>query len=377
MNIKYNRLCNFSIGHTFYADGVNNDLALRPDYKTKQLLTNGKLLFKSLGNNLVVLYKAARDGIAPFIDLGKDVTLRFYVVAKRTDEFFNITKLDTAQKYKAGNKLYFANDPANPSTDSNSPEILTHSLLDKAFGKLFTYSFSLTSTHTKTKFKMSDSDGNLVAVGKDTDGNDLPTVLDLARDDSKMFHQQVDLRNKPSGIYTITITNDSGTIDLLEETVFIDNDVLEQGVLGIVDIVYTSATDHIYGTTEFYKIQFERKKAFWKYYVVNKTKTIDLTDATTNLSIEDSITGGGPPYANVNFDREGAEPHATTKINGLDTVIFKSDAEIPSFEAPKLNVKLVLKPSDKVMVEHLSNPPVNSVVKENGGDSEKEIFVFI
>lgn len=363
--------------HEYFKDGVDKTLVLRPDDRTRKILGNGKMLFKSLGNQMMVLFKADSDRTSPFIDLGKDVDLRFYLTTERSDAFFNITHLDTAKKYVAGNKLYFSNDPNNASTDAASPEVLSHTLLDKAFAPLFTYSFSLASTHTKAKFKMADSGGNLVSVGKDATGNDLPTTLSLKRDDSKQFRQQVDLRNKAKGIYTITITNDSGAATLREETILIDDGALEQGVLGIVDIKYDTATGHMYGATEYYRIKFERKRTFWKYLIVNKTQSLNLSDPTTNLSIEDSLTGGGPPYAKVDFNLEGSEPHSSIKVKGFDTVVFKSSDEIPSYEEPKLNVKLVLKPSDQVMVEHLANPPANTVEKENGGDIEKEIFVFI
>ncbi len=377
MTTKYNRLFSLSIMHEYFKNGVNKTLVLKPDNRTRTLLRNGQMLFKTLGNNAIVLFKADSDKTSPFIDLGEDVGLRFYLTSERSDEFFNTTKLDTTEKYVVGNKLYFTNDPGNASSDPGTPEVLTHNLIDKAFARLFTYTFSLNTTHTKTKFKMTDSEGNLVSVGKDADGNDLPTTLNLTRDDSKQFQQQVDIRNKATGIYTITITNDADAITLKEETVLIDDGAIQQGVLGIVDIKYNTPTGHMYGATEYYQLKFERKMAFWKYLVVNKTQSIDLSDPATNLSIEDSPTGGGPPYINVNFDLEGTEPHPDIKVKGFDTVVFKSSDAIPSYEEPKLNVKLVLKPSDKVVVEHLSNPPVNTVEKENGGDLEKEIFVFI
>ncbi|WP_299222249.1 hypothetical protein [uncultured Aquimarina sp.] len=378
MNIKYNRLFNLSITHEYYKSGINEDIKLKPDSKTKELLANGKLLFKTLGNSFIVLYKTMSDHISPFIDLGKDVNFRFYIIVDRSDEFLNITKLETGKKYEAGNKLYFSNDPVMASSDKDAPEIINHTLVDKAFGKLFTYSFSLSTNHIKTKLEVEDNQGQLVSIGKDTDGNDLPTTIELTRDNLKVFSQQIDLRNKPSGIYKIVIKNMAGDIPpLREETVLIDNEAFNQSILGILDIKYDTAFNHIYGDTEFYKLQFDRKSTFWKYFIINKSNNIDLSIPATSLSIEDSISGGGAAYSNVNFIREGDEPHATTKIKGYDTVIFKSDDTIPIFEDPKLNVELRLTPDDKVLVEHLPNPPFNTVEKENGGDIEKEIFVFI
>lgn len=385
MNTKYNRLFNFSIEHEFFSDGINSDISLRPDPKTHRLLVNGQMLYKSLGNRHIALYKAASDPTLPFIDMGTEVSFRFYLTAERSDEFYNISNLDTnggTTKYKAGNKLHFSNVPANFSTDQNNPETLEHVLIDRAFGKLFTYSYSLTTNHVKTTFRVRNSEGQFVSVGKDTDGNDLPTTLILTRDDLKVFHRQVDLREQPDGIYTVLINNVVGNNpgpDLLkEETLLLDDEAVSRGVLGVVDIVY-NATNDLYVGTKYYNLKFSRKETIWKYYIVNKSNSIDLSPPPPNLSIIDSVSGSGLPYSNVGFTREGDEPHATTKIKGYDTVIFKSDNEIPSFERPKTNVQLFHNPGGKIVVEHLANPPVNTVEKYNSIDDtiEKEIFVFI
>ena len=372
MNIKYNRLFNLSIGHDFLEDGIDKDIALRPDAATRQMLTNGKLLFKTLGNTSLVIFKTDTNQTDPFINLGPDVNFRFYITTENSSEFFNITKLDN---YTAGNKLYFTNNPAAPQSTSDAPEMLDHTLIDKAFGKLFTYSYTLPATQTNVtaNFRIEDSAGNPVSPGKDADGNPLGLLITLTRDDSRAFSQQVDLRDQPSGVYTIFLDNLTDTVNLNTLTVFIDNDGLSQGILGIVDITY-NALNTIYVDTDFFRLRFERKTTVWKYYIVNKTLGVDLN--TTNLRIEDSDPIGGDPYAHIDFILEGAQPNVSTQIKGFETVIFKSDGSIPSFEQPKLNVQL-LDDANKEIVKHLPNPPLNSVEKENSGTIEKEIFVFI
>ncbi|MEL6811872.1 MAG: hypothetical protein AAFP76_11095, partial [Bacteroidota bacterium] len=341
--------------------------------------------FKTLGNHSIALFKVATDKTSPFIDLGADVNFRFYLETERSDEFYNITDLNTnggTIKYEAGNKLHFSNVPANFSIDESNPESLEHVLVDRAFGNLFTYSYSLTTNHVKTSFRVRNSDGQFVSVGKDTDGNPLPTALILTRDDAKVFHRQVDLRDQPNGVYTIVINNVVGNNpgpDLLkEETILLDNEAVSRGVLGIVDITY-NATNDLYGSTKYYGLKFSRKTTIWKYFIVNKSNNIDLSPPPPNLSIIDSVNGSGLPYNNVSFVREGDEPHATTRVKGFDTVIFKSDSEIPSFERPKTSVQLRHNPGGEIIVEHLANPPVNTVEKYNSIDDtiEKEIFVFI
>ncbi len=367
MNIKYKRLFSFSINHEFFKDGVIKNISIQPTAKCNQQLRNGKLLFRKLGNSYIVSFKTANDKVNPFIDLGKDLNFKFYITTARSDEFFNITNLDTTEKFTSGNKLHFTNNPVNASTNVAAPEILEHTLVDGALNKLFTYSFTLNTTHTKTKFKLSDSDGNLVSVGKDVDGNDLPTTLNLVRDNEKVFHQQVDLRNKLNGIYTVTIRNDADTTTLKEETVLIDNEATQQGVLGIIDIQYNTATDHIYGDTEHYQLKFSSKSVFWKYYIIKKSNTQNLN----NSVIEDS-TGAVPPFPAVTF------PFVTsTTVKGLPTRVYKSNKVIPMFEQPKLGLKYLLSAGGTEIINHLPNPPFNAVEKENGADLEKEIFVFI
>ena len=370
MNIKYNKLFNLSVAHDFFRDGINEDIVIQPDAETSRLLINGKMLYKTIGNNGVVIFKTETNKIDPFINVGPDANFRFYITTEKSSEFFNITKLEN---YVAGNKLYFTNVPVNESIDSTNPETLTHTLIDSASGKLFTYSFSLTTNHTKTKLRIENNEGELVSPGKDSDGNDLPTTLTLTRNDSKSFSQQIDLRTKPNGIYTIFIENLAQDTNLKTETVFVDNEATRQGVLGIVDIKY-SAVNTIYVDTNYYELHFDRKTTIWKYFIVNKSNNVDFN--TTNLKIEDSLSGGGTPYAHVDFVLEGAQPNATTQIKGFETVIFKSNVVIPSFEHPKLNVQL-LDQSDNELVKHLPNPPFNAVEKDNGGIIEKEIFVFI
>ncbi len=372
MNIKYNRLFNISIAHNFFESNVNSNLSIRPDFETRKLLANGKLLFKKLGNNNLVLFKTDANQTDPFIHLGTDVRFRFYITTENSSEFFNITKLDG---YSAGNKLYFTNNPAAPQSSSDAPEVLNYALIDEAFGKLFTYSYTLpgNQTNVTANFRIENSAGNTVSPGKDANGDPLDLIIPLTRDDSRVFSQQVDLRDKPSGFYTIFLDNLNGTINLDTLTVFIDNDGLDSGVLGVVDINYT-AQNTIYADTDYFQLHFERKTTVWKYYIINKSQGIDFN--TTVLRIEDSDPVNGDPYAHIDFLLEGAQPNANTQVKGFETVIFKSDGSIPSFEQPKLNVHL-LDNNNKEIVQHLPNPPVNAVEKDNSGTIEKEIFVFI
>jgi hypothetical protein len=140
-----------------------------------------------------------------------------------------------------------------------------------------------------------------------------------------------------------------------------------------VDITYDSTTNLLYADTEEYELQFSRKETIWKYFIVNKNKKIQFS--IENLSISDL---GSPDYGSTNFTREGAEPHDTVQINGLDTVIFKSDDPIPFYEIPKTSIQLEKDPGNTVLIANLPNPSHRGVAKDQGGGSvESEIYVFI
>ncbi len=377
MNIIYQRLFNLGIGHDYYTDQRAKGVTLLPTPATATSLVNGKMLFKKVNNGIVVLYRALDDGITPMIDLGGDAKFTFYLSADYKNEFLNITDLDesVSRRYESSNIVYFTNDPANASTDAGSPETITHRVIDSLESQLFTYLFSLPAGPPEVLIRATNASGSLVPVGKSTDGTPLPTTLTLSKSEEDLYSQQIDLRNQPTGLYTITIRDIADANTLREELVYADSELASRDVLGIVDIVYETATDHLYGDTEEYLLQFSRKETVWKYFVVDKNGKIDLL--ANDLLVTDTGAGGGDPYDTYVFNREGDEPHADIRVNNLDTIIFRSTAPIPFYEEPKLNLELRRNPGNLQVIANLPNPSHSGVTKDDSGSPASEIYVFI
>ena len=377
MNIIYQRLFNLGIGHDYYTDQRAKGVTLLPTPATATSLVNGKMLFKKVNNGIVVLYRALDDGITPMIDLGGDAKFTFYLSADYKNEFLNITDLDesVSRRYESSNIVYFTNDPANASTDAGSPETITHRVIDSLESQLFTYLFSLPAGPPEVLIRVTNAPGSLVPVGKSTDGTPLPTTLTLSKSEEDLYSQQIDLRNQPTGLYTITIRDIADANTLREELVYADSELASRDVLGIVDIVYETATDHLYGATEEYLLQFSRKETVWKYFVVDKNGKIDLV--ANDLLVTDTGAGGGDPYDTYVFNREGDEPHADIRVNNLDTIIFRSTAPIPFYEEPKLNLELRRNPGNLQVIANLPNPSHSGVTKDDSGSPASEIYVFI
>lgn len=377
MSIIYKRLFNLKIGHDYYKNGLAKGVVVRPTPSTQTLLANGKLIFKAIPGGAVVLYRTWEDEITPVVDLGKDVKFTFYLKPENPVEFFNITDLDesASRKFQSSNILHFVNDPANASADPINPETISHRLVDMLTHQIFNYEFTLSSGPATVLLRVHDENGNLVSIGKGADGTPFPTTVTVAKSADGIYRQQIDLRAYASGKFNIVIRDTADTGTLKEAIVYADSSLASQPVLGIIDIVYETGTDHIYADIEEYHVSFRRRETIWKYFIVDKNRKVDLV--TNDLAIVDTGAGGGSPYDVYNFTRQGAEPHGTIRINGADTVVFSSSVPIPFYELPKLNLELRKTPSDQRIITSLPNPSHGGIIKDEAGSAASEIYVFI
>lgn len=316
MNIIYKRVFNTVIGHDYYKDGYDPTVTLIPTAETRVLLRNGKMLFKKPPNGITVLYRALDDESTPFVQLNNDQRFTFVIKTGNIPGLLNITNFDEspAHKYSTGSILYFTNNPANTSSNKNNPEILSYEIIDTLRSRLFTYQFALNGNPATVKIVITNAAGNPVSAGKDTNGNPLPTTLTLSLKADNTYEQQINLGTNPKGRYLISILNDAKTDTLKEERIYVDELLEKQNIPGIVDIVYETATNHLYGDTEEYKLQFKRADTTWKYFIINKSNNIDLS--TDSLLIADTGLANGSPYDINNFPRAYAGIRLNAKSTG-------------------------------------------------------------
>lgn len=374
VSINYTRLFNLKLQHSYYDNDLARGLYLRPTRRTLRLLSGANMLFKSIQNGIVILYRLGESETSPLVTLPSDQQFTFLLLADNRAEFQNITQLDVASddKFSSTSVLHFINDPNNATDEADSPEELVHTLIDAVESSLFTHTILLDTPPDDILLRITGPDGNTVPAGKNIDGTPFPDPLPIAKGDDDIFTQQIDLRQRLPGLYTFTIRNAADDDTLREDQFYIDDELMSQKLLGIVDIKYTDATDHLYGETEEYTLSFSRKETVWAYYVVNKNGYVVFDDH--DLEISDP---GSANYPAVTFNREGNEPHADIEINGFETVVFKSDVPIPFKDKPKPNIQLLRNPGGTVLVKHLPNPSHSGVVKEQNGQLESEIYVFI
>lgn len=389
ISILYTRLFNLSVFHDYYEDGIARNFQLQPTSETAEFLRGGRMLFKSVSKGCTVLYRTLEDEITAFVNKGPDARLRFSISFNNLNELLNISDLDESlsKKFTSGNFIYLKNNPASASDNPNTPEDLNYELLDFLESRLFTHNFTVSpplSVPGDVLLTVTDEDGNPVSVGKEVNGDPFDTTLTVLINEAGTYSQQIDLRDKPKGKYTITLRNASSNALISDTDFYVDESLSGKKTLGLVDIEFNSATNLMYSSTWEYAFRLSRKSSIWKYYIVDKTQKIADLD-NFDLSIVDQRIEINSPYApSYSFIREGAEPHATIKVNGLDTVIFKSDGllPIPFFEMPLPKMQLRKIPNnpgdtEQVIIQNLPNPRHNGVVKEEAGVLESEIYVFI
>ena len=375
MNITYSRLGEVALRHDFYQDGLAKDLTIWPTAETALLMKNGKLLFRKTPGGIVLLYQAEEDEVTPLTPLQLPQSFFFFFKPENPSSFLQITDLnDSSEAFQAGKVPFFQNTPASASTDRDNPEELAYQLLDGIRSKVFSIDLKLNPTPPSVRIKIRNAAGEAISPGKDQTGNPLPDGVEVNPDDNGVFRFTFDFKGKKEGTYSFTLRNSADTEDLWIEKYWLGDTNFHQP-LGILELQYQAAPNHLYGAKEYYQLSFNRKESLWTYYVVNGNNKVDLI--SSSLEINDQGNDGSVPYGSYTFDRIGDSPNADIKINNLDTVVFRSQSKIPYFEIPKLNFQLRKKPGNQILISNLPNPLRSAPTKESGGEANSEIYVYI
>lgn len=376
MNIIYARLFEVSVLHDYFREGIAKEFKLIPTRETQETLRKGRMLWRETPQGIVVLYRAEDDLTSPEVALPPPVDFTFFFQSTNSPQFFTVTELKKGTRtYLSGDFLAFQNSPVNASIDPENPEKIGLDIWDGTRPKTFITRVNLNPIPAKVIFQVKDSSGIKIPSGQDINGDSLPLDLELTPDDKGEFLLSLDLKGKPEGNYTLTLRNETNTLDLWKKEYFLTQDPEVKSALGVMKISYRPAPDHLYGGREYYAIDLKRKATTWTYIIVSQNKKVELS--TAQLSILDKGNPPDTPYATYNFQQIGTAPNADVKVNNAETVIFKSQVPIPFFENPKLNLELRRKPGNRVLFGHLPNPSRTGAIKISPGEEISEIYVFI
>ncbi|MCB0428640.1 MAG: discoidin domain-containing protein [Flavobacteriales bacterium] len=278
-------------------------------------------------------------------------------------EVYADTQIDIVP-WTSGKIIYYRNTPASASHDTDAPEQVVHDLLDRIVPESFVFAYTVDS-FVDTVVQVTDPVGNTFML---TGPDDNTATIKPGNDG--VYRHPVFLKNKPEGLYQFTVKTTDEVTTLGSQKIYFNNQFAVKPVLGIVEFLYQSAQDEMYGDPEYYGLVFNRKETFWKYHVINKSGQLDFTDA--ELEIQDESGDSGDPYLVYEFIK-GKLLESNPDLNGLDSITFNSRRPIPIFQSPKLSLELKnTAATDPVIISNLPNAAV-----PGQHEQESNIYIYV
>lgn len=348
MNRSYKILFRVEINHDYYTSGISKDFEIYPTQETTAWFHRNNMIFRRDDTGFRVFYTEVKnsDPSTPFTSF--DATqLRFMLVLKNKETFFNITDLNIGgNDYSSGQLLFARNDAFE--------EELELSLIDSIKSFVFSYTFPQVEnppSSVEGQIELFNPLGNEVILTE-------PNPDTVKQNQEGMFTYPIDLTGYPRGKYTFK-TKVDGT-DLVEKQVYIDNLVMAEKPFGLVAIDLPSSTDEFEPNTIF-KVELKKKEPIWKYFMVMKN-----SDPSESYSIVDSRST--PIYTFTEKD--------PVEVNGFTTLVFESDQEIALTEVP-LNYFQLLDNTNTVLIDGLSNPVINVISASSASPEVYKIYVNV
>lgn len=352
---RFNKLFEVEVLHNFYKNGYCKDLEIYPTANCMQYFINNKMVFRNSNTGFKVSYTAVDEVGTPLIEL-KDNTFQFVCKIKNPQRFYYMTKMEfNSSELETGNIARFSND-------SVTTEALSDSIIHRVVSNEFVYDFPFKAVDLlldQASLDILDFDDTSIVIEsytgiKPDDLGNYNQKIEFEGIDNKRYVFRVSDTNNPSKDYVIQV----------------DNQMTRENIFGLIEISYEA------GSLEKYTMQLFRKESYWKFFIVNKNSLIDFS--SEELELNDTSASATAPYSIYSFTNT-AQPDTNISIDGYETAVFTSDALIPCYEVPKLNLQLkrVSDPPHAVDIElisHLPNPVIHGKVNE---DNESEIYVFI
>lgn len=319
MNLRYKIFFSVEIRHDYYTDTRSHDFEISPSAETVSVLRGQGMLFKMVGNRLIVLMRVD-DSDKPLSDLSKSGKLTFFM--KLTNPHFNnFTNLDyhpskskkfyfsNANQSKIGSDLYLnskiqvynnANDYPIGALASNTSDTVfeaikpsssasKRALTNKDFwmnrGKVqyvnsndlvevtpFLYLFNTVSA---TDFTV-----NIYGLNYNTGAYDVQVTDTLNLSFSSSQNSiPVRLENLPKGYYRIDVNGES-------RFVYTDSDAVYSNTFGIIEIFNYLPASNAYalfdasGTAKasLFTIRFPNRLLIWKF-IARSNDVVSIKDS--------------------------------------------------------------------------------------------------
>jgi hypothetical protein len=371
MKIKFDLLFEVVFEHEYFKNGLIQELNIQPTQVTTVVLKNYGLLFKRTKRGFVVLYEidTANPAESPLRPIISQEKFSFELYMYNT-YFTNYTNIPLSHKYP--DFFYFNNLTEN---------IVNTDLLLNKHNYAGTDNIVELVSNICNIIKPTGNTSSLLTID-DLSGKTVFSKSILTQDGDMIY--QLNFDKIGSGRYDIKIDG------ALYKKVYSDKETSRKSLFGIIDIFKSDMVPASYryassdGTVskKEYKIKFARRNTTWKYFVILKNIN---SDPGLYVSYGTKISGEEIYPDTVKFNKTPAtEPELTDTYGSNKVFLFESDKELPLYEVPKKNIRL-LKPDteDKdadpdVIVGNLPNAPCFAI-KTNSANNKtfSEIFIYV
>lgn len=334
------------INHDYYTNGISRDFEIFPTQETAAWIHRNNMIYRRDDNGFRVYYTKDSSSSVPFTSFDAE-QLRFMLILKNKEIFFNITDLNIGGIDYSSSQLFLAKNDA-------FEEELELSLIDGVRPFVFSYTFPQIAVTPATDIGQIEV---IDPLGRDVTPSS-PDPEEVKPNPEGVFTYPIDLTSYPRGEYVFKTTVNEA--DLIEKRIYIDNRVMTEKPFGLVVIDLPSSFDEFQPNSVF-KLNLSKKEPKWKYFMIMKN-----FDPELDYSVIDSRSSS--VYTFTKKD--------SVTINGIDTLVFESDQEIPLNEVP-LNFIQLLDASSDVLINGLSNPVVNVISANPASPEVYEIYVNV
>ncbi len=361
MNIKFARLFEVNISHTYYITKISPDFEIAPTFRCQEQLQNYKLLFRKTATGFIVLYEVNQDG-NPLIPIAENVKFSF-VLKSKNPYLHNFTNLPLDSQ---PNDIFYLHNNRQNGDDGNDDLQLTSKNVVSQRDRLelrpqfFQYGYESSNPTSSSTVYLEILDEFMDTL--------LQKTVALVEG---VLNYPVDLRGHEPGKFILKIDGSEMLI------FYADDDLFGQNIFGVVDVYRNEQLEDAYEFVDtdngvipkLYTVKLRRRKTFWRYHIIPKYSTIDEPE---NITIERSNQSPA-------FNRQGER----VNIDGLQAVVFKSENDLPHRENPIKNIKLnkIKGKRENTLIEDLPNPSIMTLPKPQDTNDEikyySDIFVYI
>lgn len=339
-NIYFNTLLKISLSHEYHADGLCNELEIKPTRSTLSLLNKYGILFKKTGSGATLLYESPDGSTTMKVPVEEELKFTFLFTVNNP-AFYTFSDIEFGSEPLS--TFYFNN--LNPVINGQNHTILDSKLTSPI--KLETRLLTVNKLDSTVKF----------FIIKNIKDEEFKYYFDIKSGESK-----VRLSDFLPGKYTIEQFDFSHNKVGTTYTYYYNDEIFSSNLLGVIELFIDSSFNPANPVT--YLFNFKSRPTIWRYNILKKPATPSLTS--------DNITA-----ATISVKHEPDNPADEIIFKpptGTDPIVILSNNAVKMKE--KGYDKIRLKRNTEILISNLPNSSAEKI-ENDGSNWLSDIYVYV